>query len=471
MADSVKREFNNLQEAFGALSEEEQEHARRVSEFLQVFFLQCCVNDVYLDDPKAGVRLTEENRDIIALGGLYHDIGKSLVPAAYQKNSEDLGPEEQALYRLHPSDSEKLINTYLGERKVYKSNEMNYLREIALNHHEYWNGTGYPGALKGENIPILGRMAAIADALDHYAMERRAEQPLDYALKRLSDEAGILFDPVLVKILKTAKAKLKRVFNAHLGESRAVPEVENFVNRTASRPMYLSYRPIVYRRNGSRAAYDCIFRFRDKDGIREYDEGMKKIIREEKLTMDMGVYFLLEAMDSVNRFNACGIRFDFLAVPLPIGFYNQRGVVKEFTEALRDTEVPAEKIAAVITPEDYQKRTKTMFENLRKLKEAGVRILYRNISPEKLKEESFEELSMTHCSIGSDMEERVEEEGVVSFYKDLQEKNVVLISDDLEKKKIGPAVGRLGVTLQMGPATGDYIEENELVETELMLQQ
>ena len=76
------------------------------------------------------------------------------------------------------------------------------IAEVALNHHEKWDGTGYPRALKGEEIPLQARIIAIADAYDAMTSERsyRAPIPESIAVKELLDNAGTQFDPWLTKI-------------------------------------------------------------------------------------------------------------------------------------------------------------------------------------------------------------------------------------------------------------------------------
>ena len=75
-------------------------------------------------------------------------------------------------------------------------------REIALTHHEKWDGTGYPYGLKGEDIPLSGRIVAIADVFDALTSERPYKRawPVEDAVELIRDNAGKHFDPKLVSI-------------------------------------------------------------------------------------------------------------------------------------------------------------------------------------------------------------------------------------------------------------------------------
>jgi putative two-component system response regulator len=73
---------------------------------------------------------------------------------------------------------------------------------IALTHHERWDGSGYPRGLKGEEIPISGRICALADVFDALTTKRpyKAEIAVNDALKMIQEASGKFFDPILVKV-------------------------------------------------------------------------------------------------------------------------------------------------------------------------------------------------------------------------------------------------------------------------------
>lgn len=75
-------------------------------------------------------------------------------------------------------------------------------REIAVFHHEKWNGSGYPLGLKGENIPLSARICALADVFDALTSDRPYKKawPLEEALKEIKNGSGVHFDPDLVDI-------------------------------------------------------------------------------------------------------------------------------------------------------------------------------------------------------------------------------------------------------------------------------
>jgi putative two-component system response regulator len=97
------------------------------------------------------------------------------------------------------------LHTNIGAEILGGSNFsiLQLAREIALSHHERWNGTGYPNGLKGANIPLSGRIVALADVFDALTHDRPYKRAwrLDEAIAEIKRLSGLQFDPQLVSIL------------------------------------------------------------------------------------------------------------------------------------------------------------------------------------------------------------------------------------------------------------------------------
>jgi len=90
-------------------------------------------------------------------------------------------------------------------------------REVALTHHERWNGEGYPGRLKGEAIPISGRIVGLADVFDALASKRsyKAAMPLAKILEIVRGERGKHFDPQCVDALMSTLDEVLKIYGLH----------------------------------------------------------------------------------------------------------------------------------------------------------------------------------------------------------------------------------------------------------------
>jgi response regulator RpfG family c-di-GMP phosphodiesterase len=144
-----------------------------------------------------GLTLNESETEQIVQAGLMHDIGK--IGIRYEKLNKPgkLTPEEVAMFRTHPAK---------GKRILEPIPSMQGLIPGAWCHHENWDGSGYPRGLIGDNIPLLGRIVAIADTYDAMTSDRsyRKALPHDVAVAELERCAGAQFDPELVPIFVRA---------------------------------------------------------------------------------------------------------------------------------------------------------------------------------------------------------------------------------------------------------------------------
>jgi putative nucleotidyltransferase with HDIG domain len=138
------------------------------------------------------MRLKEKQVDLIRKGGLLHDIGKLGIPEELLAKPSRLAPEEYAIMKRH---------AILGAELVGKSPSLRALVPIIRQHHEFFNGEGYPDRLKGNQISIEARIVAIADAIEAMSSDRpyRKSLKLTKIINEIKQYAGSQFDPVVVE--------------------------------------------------------------------------------------------------------------------------------------------------------------------------------------------------------------------------------------------------------------------------------
>lgn len=148
--------------------------------------------------------LCESDVNALRAASLLHDIGKLAVPEHIISKPGRLTPEEFEKMRIHP---------VVGAAILEKVSFPYPVVPIVRSHHEKWNGAGYPDGLKGEQIPIGARILAAVDCLDALASDRqyRKALPLDDAMKKVSEEAGISFDPRVVEVLQRRYLELEKL--------------------------------------------------------------------------------------------------------------------------------------------------------------------------------------------------------------------------------------------------------------------
>ncbi len=137
--------------------------------------------------------LSPEELHELELSALFHDIGKIGTPDAVLNKPARLSEEEFLIMKQHPEKSYEILK------------EFPHFEKIAINagsHHERFDGKGYPHGLKGEDIPVAGRIILIADTFDAMTSSRtyRKGLPYEVAFEELVQFSGTQFDPNLVKL-------------------------------------------------------------------------------------------------------------------------------------------------------------------------------------------------------------------------------------------------------------------------------
>lgn len=152
--------------------------------------------------------LSEKDLKTLEIGGLFHDIGKIGVPDAILRKETKLTDDEYSEIKNHPAIGAHILSS----AEIFKD-----IIPIVKHHHEKYDGNGYPGRLKGEEIPYLARIAAIADTFDAMTSKRtyRDALPLETVIAEFERCRGTQFDPklddVFLDILKNHYDEIKEI--------------------------------------------------------------------------------------------------------------------------------------------------------------------------------------------------------------------------------------------------------------------
>jgi putative two-component system response regulator len=138
-----------------------------------------------------------------------HDVGKIGIPDTIISKPSKLTISEFDIMKKHTTIGAQLLDNS-------KSDILAIARQIALSHHERWNGKGYPLGLKKEAIPLSARIAALADTFDVLTSKRSYKEPysIGIAAKIISEEKGKHFDPYVVEVFEKNLKKMIKI-NSH----------------------------------------------------------------------------------------------------------------------------------------------------------------------------------------------------------------------------------------------------------------
>lgn len=142
--------------------------------------------------------MNNETMELLFLSAPLHDVGKVGVPDAVLLKPGKLTPEEFEQIKLHTTFGYQSLTR--AEKRLGTSNFLRLGAEIALSHHEKWDGTGYPQGLSGENIPQSGRLMALADVYDALISRRVYKPPFPHskAVQIIAEGRAQHFDPLVV---------------------------------------------------------------------------------------------------------------------------------------------------------------------------------------------------------------------------------------------------------------------------------
>ncbi len=194
--DAERDAVDRLVSALTIRSEETGAHIQRVGRFAALLAR------------RAAVRLWTE--DEICLAAMLHDVGKIGIPDSILLKPGPLDAQERAIIERHSE---------LGSRMLAdgRSPVLSLGAEIALSHHERWDGTGYPQRLAADDIPIAGRIAAIGDVFDALTSDRvyRPALPVGEAIDEMRTQSARHFDPGLLELFLGARDQLEAIRAAH----------------------------------------------------------------------------------------------------------------------------------------------------------------------------------------------------------------------------------------------------------------
>ncbi|MDH6420460.1 diguanylate cyclase (GGDEF)-like protein [Polynucleobacter sphagniphilus] len=132
-----------------------------------------------------------------------HDIGKTKIPYVIIHKKEKLTPEEWVIMKTHTTFGAEILEE-AKKQNASLTDFLNTAIEIAIAHHEHWDGSGYPKSLSGFDIPLAGRIMAIVDVYDALISKRSYKEPWSHqdAMAEITSKSGTQFDPLLIEALK-----------------------------------------------------------------------------------------------------------------------------------------------------------------------------------------------------------------------------------------------------------------------------
>jgi putative two-component system response regulator len=153
-----------------------------------------------------GAGWCEADANQLELAAPMHDTGKIGIPGSILRKPGPLDAQEWEIMHSHPKVGHDIL--VRSQAPVFQ-----LAAQVALRHHEKWDGSGYPDGLKGDEIPQAARIVSLADVFDALSMRRPYKEPwpIEKIQQYILDEAGLHFDPELVEVFKRVLPQLLEV--------------------------------------------------------------------------------------------------------------------------------------------------------------------------------------------------------------------------------------------------------------------
>ncbi len=171
------------------------------------------IYDVWAKSRNINRQEIKKYKDTLRIAAMLHDVGKVAISDIILKKQMKLTKEEYLVMKSHVGHGKSLFNNSMSDFDIMAA-------EIAYNHHEKWDGTGYPNGIKGKDIPLSGRIVALADVYDALVSKRCYKEPWkdEDVLALLKKEAGGHFDPELVDIFLSIYDIVEAIREKHKDE-------------------------------------------------------------------------------------------------------------------------------------------------------------------------------------------------------------------------------------------------------------
>lgn len=468
--------YETWEDAFNALSPSIRQQSVRVASYTQAIFIAACATSYSKTNAEFKIRMKGTYADLVYKCGLYHQLGKALVPHHYQTFQRDFTQEEIAVYRKYTTDGKELVaklqeNTLdekekskgASSRAVTKNIPWSMMREACEQHMETFDGTGYPEGKQGNEISCIAQIIGIAKELDRLSTETKSENPFDYAYETIVSKSGKSYSAELVEILKSIRPKCRVIYNKYVYYTKVLPKTIPLVEKQKSRPMGLEYRPLVAQIDGNAVAYEAqpwftknLGEYEDKDTIEE----LEPMLKRTNLVADLSMYFLYEACDAIYRIENCKIDIRAVLIRLPQSFFTGGSQLARLTQLFEDQPIKRETLKLLVDQELIENGTKSVMEVLERYVRNGISLVIDGYNPEQVSPEVLQTLGIDQVRLSPDLYMRQES---CKWMKRLKTHNIRVIAGEVNTHEVQAWLAANGVEYMGGTITGMTRSENELI--------
>lgn len=471
-----RKEYADWDEAFRGLAPVIRQQSIRVADYTRALFVAACARSFGRDTAEGSERMRGQYADVAYKCGLYHQIGKALVPPTYQILQPDFSEEEQAVYRKYIKDGAELTNALQmaalsgrERRKLLKDGDATrnipwlMIREACLRHMERWDGSGYPEGLAGAEIGVVGQLVGLAKELDRLSAGTKSEDPFEEAYAALHEQGGALWSPELIYVLESAKEPCREIYEKYIQYTMAVPKTIPLVEKRPDRPFGLRFRMMQAGGEEHGPGYDAIpylDAVKNEMGAPCTADEQAEMLQRLDMVTPLSFYFLYEAADALLRLENCKVTHSGVLLEMLPEFYTQGTQLEQFEKLFEDQPVPREKLFLTVHEELADKGSRAVQETINRYLRAGIQLVLDNYHPERLTPQRLRELGFTWLRVAPEVFDSQEGRNAI---RQLQLQGFRVMGNGADTHERLDNQLACGVELTSGPITGGLLTEEELI--------
>ncbi len=471
-----RKEYESWDEAFRGLSPVIRQQSVRVAAYTRALFVSACELRFGAGNKECEERIRGINADVAYKCGMYHQIGKALVPHEYQILQADFTDEERTVYQKYTTDGRMLAARLQDKSTRAKEKRKGSLietpthnipwlmiREACEQHMERYDGSGYPVGRKDQEISAIAQIVGLAKELDRLASETKSEKPFELALSTLKANADKDWSQDLLRVLDAAEEECRGVYKKYIMYTRTIPTTIPLVDKKPGRAMELKYRPMVADPTGSVLLYEATPRFGGIANQPDETEGadeVRDLIRRTSLTEDVSWYFLYEATDALYRIKNCKLELKGILLNMLPDFYTLKTQLQKFNQLFEDQPVEKEKLWLTVPAEFVKNGSKTNLELLQRYIRNGMCFVVDSYKPEELPPERLTELGLTRVRLDPSLYlKRETADAVVA----MRAAGFDVLGGEANDPDTLNWLMACGTLCSSGTVTGGYVDEEEMI--------
>jgi EAL domain-containing protein (putative c-di-GMP-specific phosphodiesterase class I) len=478
-----RKEYETWDGAFQGLAPAVRQQSVRVAAYTQALYLQACAMGYGHKTAGGQEEIRGQYGDLAYKCGLYHQLGKALVPPEYQQWQQDYTQEELAVYRKYTTDGRVLVSKLQEKGQRARERQQGQwsetptknipwlmLRESCEQHMERWNGSGYPGGRKGEDISPIAHIVGLAKELDRLASETPSETPFQEACDRLIAGAGTYWSPELIRVLEGAREKCQEVYQKYIHYTMTLPTTIHLVERRKDRPMGLHYRPMIHQAGGETVAYEAIPWFGGlQDGAGETESicDIEPLLTRTQMVVDASLYLMYEATDTLVRIQNCHLDREGILLQMMPGFYSQGSQLKRINQVFQDQQIQRDRLMLTISQETVQSANKGTRDTIEKYLRNGILLVLDGYNPDSLPLDTLKEMGFTHLRLSPKLYQKP---GMEDRLEEMRNQGMTVYGGGADRDDILRWLEACQVSCISGTVTGTLVDEDELIRDALAVQ-